>query len=258
MSTVYQQYLGRFYINSSLDSFTVDGTGVTLTSGYYYTAGYSGESADQLIDGVQTQIRTVAGQGTATVTYSGTTGAVTIALDSSVDITFDDAGLAAYLGFSSASQTGSDTYVSDQVPRGIWRPTLGAVNHPNVVENFWVKRSSTRILRSADGTSYSVVGNEFSDASIEYAILPEADVVTPATGTIYRDLENWLSDIVHEGQPIRCYPDRTENDSDDYVTAMFGDDDTETVGSYADYFSRLASDYNGQWNVSLPLMEYNQ
>jgi hypothetical protein len=257
MTTVYQQYLGRFYINSSLDSLTVDGTALTLTNGYYFTAGYTGESSEQLVEHLQTKIRTVAGQATATVTYSGSTGVVTISLDSAVTITFNDSGLAAYLGFSSASQTGSDEYTSDQIPRGVWRPTLGASSHPNIIENFWAKRSSTRVIRSADGVTYNVVGNEFSDAVIEYAILPEADVVTPDTGTIYRDFENWLSDIVHEGQPIRCYPDRTVNTATDYVTAIFGDDDTEMIGSFADYFQRFRSDYNGQWGVTLPLMEYN-
>ncbi len=258
MATVKQQYLGRFYINASNNSFTCDGDALAVTAGYFYTAGYTSESTDQLCEAVQVLIRTVSGQSTATVTYSGTTGVVTIALDSAVTIVFTDSGLAAYLGFSATTQSGADTYTSDQIPRGIWRPTNSAVGHPNIIENFWIKRSSTRVMRSADGTTYSVIGNEFSDATIEYEALPEADVPTPSSGTIYRDFENWLSDIVHEGQPIRCYPDRTVNTSADYVTAVFGSDDMETIGSFTDFMNRFTEDYNGMWNVTLPLMEYNQ
>ena len=258
MATYYQQYLGRFVINTSNNSLTVDGTALTLTSGNYYLAGYTGESTSQLCEHLQTQIRTVAGQSTATVTYSGSTGAVTIGLDSAVTVTFDDAYLAYILGFSSASQTGSDSYVSDQNPRYVWRPTYSASNHPVNLLNFWQTESTTRVTRSMNGTTYSIVGNELKDATIDYYVLPEADVITPSSGTIYKDFQQWFSDVVHEGQPIRVYPDRTVNTSSDYVTAMFCEKGQETVGDFIKYARPYQDDYSGLWSVRLPLVEHIQ
>lgn len=258
MSTYYQQFLGRFAINTSNNNLTVDGTALTLTSGNYYLAGYSGESTNQLCEHLQEQIRTVAGQSTATVAYSGSTGQVTITLDSAVTIEFDDAYLAYILGFSSTTQSGADTYTSDQSCRYVWRPTIGASGHPVNLINLWAPRSTTRVYRSPNGTTYSIEGNELNDALIEYSLLPDADVVTPTTGTVYRDLQQFFRDVVHAGQPIRVYPDRTANTSSSYKTAILGRDDQEIVGSFQDYIARWGSDYNGLWDLSIPLMEHLQ
>lgn len=258
MSTYYQQFLGRFSINTSNNNLTVAGTALTLTSGNYYLAGYTGESTDQLCEHLQAQIRTVAGHSGATVVYSGTTGQVTITLGATATISFTDAYLAYILGFSSATQSGADTYVSDQNPRYVWRPTIGASGHPVNLINLWAPRSTTRVYRSPNGTTYSIEGDELNDALIEYSLLPDDDVVTPATGTVYRDLQQFFRDVVHAGQPMRVYPDRTVNTSADYKTAIFGRDDQEIVGSFQDYIARWGSDYSGLWDISIPLMEYLQ
>lgn len=254
----YQQYLGKFSISSANNQFSVGGVGLTLTSGDYYTAGYSGESTDQLCEHMQAVIRAGTAHATATVEYSGTTGAVTITLDSSEALVFTDAPLAAILGFSSTSPGTSDTFTSDQTPRYVWRPSLGPSEYSGNLLNWWSPRTTTRSYRSASGITFSNVGNLLYDAKISYSLLSVDEVRTPTTGTVYDDLEQWFKDVIHNGMPFRCYPDRTVNTSSDYYTAMFGSDDTDIVDSFDKYCDKYSTDYNGLWDVALPMMEHNE
>ena len=254
----YQQYLGKFAISTNNNQFSVGGVGLTLTSGDYYLAGYSGESTNQLWEHMQAVIRAGTAHATATVVYSGSTGVVTITLDSSEALVFTDAPLAAILGFSSATPGTASSFTSDQNPRYVWRPSMGPNNYHGNLLNWWSPKSTTRSSRSANGTTYSIVGNVLYDTEISYSLLPIDEVRTPATGTVYDDLEQWFLDVPHNGMPIRCYPDRTVNTSSDYFTAMFGSDSSQLVDSFEKYCSKYARDYNGLWDVTLPLMEHNE
>lgn len=256
--TTLSQFLGRFYISENLDDFTIGATNLSLDNGYYYLAGYTGETTDQLCEHMQAVIRAGTTYTTATVTYSGSTGQVTINLGATDTITFDDNGLAAILGFSSTSLSGASSYSSDQVPQHVWRPTIGLSDHYGEKSNVWAPRSTTRVLRSANGTTYSVVGNELFDVTLVWDILPKEDVIQPSTGTIYRDFETWFRDVVHEGQPFRFYSDRTLNSQSDFKTGIFGSDDEDVIGSITGYTDRYTPDYNGHWSVTFPMMEFNQ
>lgn len=253
----YQQYIGKMTISTENNQFSVGGTVLTLTSGEYYLAGYTGETTDQLCEHMQAVIREGTTHSGATVVYSGTTGVVTITLDSSAELIFTDAPLAAVLGFSSATPGTATTFESDQNPRYVWRPSLGPSDYPGDLLNWWLPTSTTRNVRSADGTTYSVVGNLLYDCEFSYSFLPVADVITPSTGTIYRDLEQFFKDVIHNGMTIRCYPDRTVNTSADYYTALFGRDGSPIVGSFRQFIDKYSTEYNGMWNVTIPLMEHN-
>lgn len=254
----YQQYLGKFSISTANNQFSVGGIGLTLTSGDYYLAGYDGETTDQLCEHMQAVIRAGTAHATATVVYSGSTGVVTITLDSAEALVFTDAPLAAILGFSSATPGASDSFTSDQNPRYIWRPSRGPSDYRGNLLNWWSARSTTRAVRSANGTTYSVVGNLLYDTEISYSLLALSEVRTPADGTVYGDFEQWFEDVIHNGMPIRCYPDRTVNTSSDYFTALFGGDKSSLIDSFEKYCSKYARDYNGLWGVSMPLMEHNE
>ena len=256
--TTLAQILGRFYISNALDDFSVGGTALSLDTGYYYLAQYSGETTEQLCEHMQAVIRAGTAYSSATVTYSGSTGVVTINIGATATLDFDDTGLAAILGFSATSYSGASSYSSNQVPQHVWRPTISLSDHYGEKKNLWAPRSTSRVVRSANGTTYSIVGNELFDVVLTWNILPKEDVITPADGTVYRDYEQFYRDVIHEGQPMRVYHDRTLNSVDDFKTAIFGSDDQDIVGSISEYVARYTPDYNGHWSVTIPLMEFNQ
>jgi hypothetical protein len=39
---------------------------------------------------------------------------------------------------------------------------------------------------------------------------------------------------------------------------MFGDDFDAVIGSFEKYCDKYAKDYNGLWDVTIPLMEHNE
>jgi hypothetical protein len=51
--------LGRISVGADNDSLNIGASSLTLSAGVYYTAGYTGEGS-QLVDELQTQIRTIA------------------------------------------------------------------------------------------------------------------------------------------------------------------------------------------------------
>lgn len=257
MSIKYQEYLGRFVIGNTLKDLTVNGEAISLTTGNYYTYGYDGESDNQLCEELQEKIQTIDGYENSTVIYSN--GVITITLDGPADIVFTDNNLAAYLGFSTTSLTDSATYSSDQNPRCVWRPSRGPSFTPVNSTRFWCPRSTSNVLRSANGVTYSIQGNILNDAVIEYQLLEGDEVITPATNVnIYKSFEQFFKDVVHYGQPIRVLPDRDTYTVSSYKTAIFGTDEMEKVSSLGDYIGRYIENYNGLFSISLPLLEFVQ
>jgi hypothetical protein len=180
---------GQFSVGASNNSMNVGVNVLTLTSAIRYTVGASDET-NALIDDVQTKIRTIAGQDSTNVTYSATTGRVTIALTTFATINMET-NLAAALGFSATDYASDGRFAGERCPMHIWRPTRGLSDHPVDANVFWSPRSSTIAGRSIDGTTYSRKGSTVYDAVIAFDKLPEADVVTPSNGTIHRDLQAW-------------------------------------------------------------------
>lgn len=250
----YQQYLGRLTIGTSSDSFSVnDGGGaqaLTLASGKYYIAGYTGEGTAQLVEHLQAKIRTATGFGAATVTYSYSTGKITFTFAGTTTITFTDSGLAEVIGFDGTVTSGASTYTGGKAAKYVWRPTKGLAEYPGQLNRLWAPVASVRMFRSQDFTAYGAPGNVGYEARLRYALLPEADVIVPSGGSQNLELEQFFIDVLSQGERVRIYPDRTLNASTSFYTALWagsGDQDSK----FADLIARSVPGYNGLWDADL-------
>ena len=252
MTTYYQEILGRFPVGSSTDSFSVGATACTLTAGNYYLHGYSGESTAQLCEHMQAVIRAIgATQDASTVTYSASTGLVTIDLETAATLTFTDAGLAAILGFTGSPYGSAARFTAERKPRYIWRPTDPMADCPTQPVLPFAPVGTSYAYRSQDGSMCSVDGvTVLYDSSVSWQALPQADVLKNSAGIDYRSLEEFWEDIIARGRPMRFYPDRSANTSSSYVTCIYG---AEQAGSFSEAASKTIAPYLGYWRVSLPL-----
>lgn len=245
---------GQLTIGASNNGLNVAACALTLTSGTKYTVA-AGNETNGLIDDVQTKIRTVPGHGNANVTYDTSTGRITVALNVSATMNMESA-LASALGFTTTDYAAAATHTATQCPMHIWRPTRGMSDHPVDVNVLWQPRSSTVGGRAPAGTTYTRAGTKVYDAVIAFDKLPEADVITPSSGTIRRDLQAWYEAVPCEGMPIRVYPDRTAvANTDHWREGIWYEDDAEEVGAFVDYASRHVTRWQNLWDVQIPLLK---
>lgn len=254
----YQQFLGRFEVTSSNDSLSlVNGTGtfaITLTNGFRFIRGKTSESTNQLTEDLTAKsIAADASLVGTTWVYDSSTGKVTATFPTNTAITWTDTGLQTLLGFT-GTQSGASAYTGTKQARYTWRPTRSLSVHPGTLQTAWGTRSTTRVIRSKDGTISTVVGNKLYESPLQWKLLPEADVITPSTGTVYRDFENFWKDVSAEGEILRYQPDR----SDYAATAVHSgviapSGDEEELGLLEDSMERAFTSYNGLWGVSLVL-----
>ncbi|MCP4549514.1 MAG: hypothetical protein GY835_23915 [bacterium] len=260
----YQHWLGLIDIAADSKDFTVDDGGgvdaIALTPNSYFMMGYTGEGG-ALVDHMTTLIADeIAG---STVTYSLVTGKVTLNFNGNTTaVVWTDTALRDLLGFT-GNLSGATSYVATNEARYCWRPSMPMLypKHLTSAASFYAARSSTIVQRAPGGKTYSRAGSTVYDASVAYDLLPVAEVLTPTTGTVYADFEQWWLDVPAVGNRFRIVLDRTAYaDTDDYVTCMFGDDDLEELGSFLDWAGRSEtesiSEYNGLWGVQIPLMKY--
>ncbi len=260
----YQQYFGRFAITNASKDFTLERktapvhgpAAAALTTGYYYIHGWTGEATDQLCEHMQAVIRAWQGGGhfpAATVTYAHATGKVTIDFGGvDGDLVWTDTALRDLLGFT-GDCTGADSYEADNQARYVWRPTLTLTDYPGDRSTWWAPDSTSIEHVSEDGSTYGCKGSLLYAGGFEYQLLPETDVIICSDTTAYESLEQFWLDVVHEAQPIRCYPDRTLNTSGDVKVAKWAGGEGGAVGSWQDYRERQRPNWNGQWTVQLPL-----
>ena len=256
-----QQYLGRFYMEAltlTLNDGTYNPT-ITIPAAYYYISGYTSEAQDQLVEAVTTAMAAETGFGAATCTYAAATGLVSFSFAITTTITFPaaSAALKTILGYDGTTTTGASTYAGTNQACYVWRPSRAPSGTPATVENFWDQGSTSLTGRSSDGQAYQITGNTYNEAEIEYTMLSEADTITPATGTIYQDLEQFFIDVAHTA-PMRIYPDRTVNTSTDFVTALWGREGGEPLGTFSGFAGRHLRSFNGLWDVTIPLMEHTE
>lgn len=229
---------------------------VALTEGRYYMAGYTGESTLQLCEHMQTEIRAIgAPYGSTTVTLSSTTGLVTIAVLGAVTaIDWTHTALRDLLGFT-ANLSGAASYTATNKARYCWFPSRGLVEYPGDLTEWWAKRSTSYGYRSPDGVTYSTQGTLIKEGKFKYSHLPKADVIS-VSDTVWETFQEFWTDVIHAGEPFRCFPDRTLNGSGDIKVATFGSLDDDPVGSFTDYMDRNIRSYNGLWTVEMFLWEY--
>lgn len=247
------EYLGRF--SGLAWVMQVNTTNITLTAGEYYPEGYSGESGSGFIQHVQTQIRTVSGQSSANVTRSQSTAKISINLTASANLHFYNVACANAMGFSNGqTQPAAATHVASGLPRFIWRPSKAPTSHGVDVKQ-WPTRSQTVYGRSVDGTTWSLKGSKLYDDVIEYQFLLANEAITPTGGTLYADFQQWVEDVVCEGQPFRWIMNRSQYAAtSDYKQAIWHmDGESKEVGSLLDSIKRHWQSYNGQWSVRIPM-----
>ena len=253
MTTYYQEVFGRFPITASSKDFAVGASALALTVGNYYIRGYSSESTAQLVEHMQAVIRAIgAGQDASTVTYSSSTGLVTIDLETAATLTFTDAALATILGFTGSPYGSATRFTAERKPRYVWRPTDPMMECDTQPLTPFGPVGTSRVYRSQDGSMCSVDGVTvlYDCRSLAWQALPQADVLKNSAGADYRSYEEFWEDIIARGRPMRFYPDRTANASTSFTTCVYG---AEQPGAFADAASKTIAPYLGYWRVSLPL-----
>jgi hypothetical protein len=248
-----QQYLGRFSIGTDAIDFGINSQTASLDTGTYYICAHDSESSNQLCEHLQAEINTHF-TGFSTTNVYLDSGFIKIDFTTDANMTFDDSGLATILGMNT-SLTGTSSYTGDAHPRYCWFPSRTASDYPTDINKFWAEKSTTRVGTTEDGTSYTVPGNLLYDATVGYTLLNEAEVIIPGGGTNYAEFQQFWIDVAHAGQPIRVFPDRTQTGSTDYVTGILGQKGDDGIGSFLDYSRRHLANYNGFWDVTLPLLK---
>lgn len=255
-----QRFFGRFTIGTDSQDFTIDTTpstgpfAVQLTANDYFLEAYTGEGVDQLVEHMEAQIQAAdAAFGAAAVSYDAATDRVSINLATAGTVTWDDTDLRDLLGYT-GNLSGGSAYPAPQSPRYVWSPSKAPARYPLDLTQFWAPRSTTRVGRSKDGTSHSLPGPVLYDAELGYELLKDEGVITPASGTIYEDLQQFWTDVVHAGQPIRVYVDRDISSAANTKTGLWTpDDEGEPIGSFLQHVGRHLRNYNGLWDVDCRL-----
>lgn len=265
MADVLQEMFGRFYVGGTLDNFSVTDTGgggaqaISLTNGYYYTAGYTGEATAQLIEHMQAQVRALGGVwADAAFTYHLGTGLVTLNCPSTTTVTWTwtDAALQTALGFT-GTQSGAKTYTGTQTPRFNWKPSRPVTSFPGNSTNIWQPRSTSSIGRAPGGATHGVQGPAILyDARLTWELLDEDEVLKPDTGTVYDDLETFFEDVIDKTQPIRLVKNvASYSAASDFVTFVWGLEEEDEIGAFEKYRAREIEEYRGLYNVNVPMMK---
>lgn len=267
MASATQTWLGRFAIGSATDTIDLDDNGgnaptVTLTSGDYWISCYTGEGANGLVEHITTKIQAEGGDfAGVTCSYSASTGKVSFVAGAGkdIDITFTDSALRTILGYAADITALDDTtQTAGNEARYTWRPDRGFASHPVERSNFWAPKSTTVVGRSKDGTTFAVRGNLLYEAEVSYVMLDDARVIIPSTGTVYQELQQFYADVIHNGEPIRIiFDDTAYAAATDYAVALVSSGaEDEPVPAWGDFANRHISNFNGLWDVTLPLVRY--
>lgn len=256
MATVYCELLGRLPLSSTDISFTVGSNVCSLSTGYYYMYGYTGETAEQLLPHLQAVIRNSSAFTGANVSYirpsaSAVNAYVNISLGATnSNISFNHAGLATILGMAQYSSNLA-VHTGTRKPRYVWRPSDPVQDCDTSPEELFGPVGTSKVYRSEDGSVSSVDGmTVLRDGTLRFQALPRADVISNIASQDYRSLEQFWEDVIARGRPMRVYPDRSVNTSTDYVTAVYA---AETPGPFTAAATKVLVSYLGYWGVELPL-----
>lgn len=250
MARVYQEYMGRFALTNADAQLVVGANTVTLTNGYYYIDGYTGEANAQFCNHLQTKIRLGAdGQTSTNVSYNGQ---LVIALTTNANITFVTGALANICGFNSTTTSNLALHVGQRAPRYVWRPTVPAQEYTGTLDDPWLPVTPTKYRRAADGSVRSAPGTTAYECEFTYQALPLLDVIKAVPAT-FRSLQEFFEDVICAGKRLRIYPDRTKRTSADCHEAVWGG---EEPGRFAGTIGRLFRAYQGYWKVKLPFWKW--
>lgn len=249
----YQEFIGRVTLPSY--DLTVNSVPKSTTAATYFMRGYDSEPTAQLMEHVEAIIQTE--YGSATVTYSTTTGKVTIAFGTTGSLSWDDTALRDLLGFD-ADLTSVTGATAANPMQNIWRPSREVTRFPhyNDMSNLLVPESSTIINISENGTCYTLAGNLVYRVNLNFMYLDISDVITPTSG-VDRSFQNLWNNVFHEGQPVRYLPDRTAYTSSDYQELMVVPDG-DKLGSFNRFRQRRITEVNNFWDINLDCYKFIQ
>ena len=247
----YQELAGKFYCPAY--TFTVNATVKTCTPADYWCRGYTGETTD-FLSHIQTLIKTV--YASATVTYSLSTGLVTIAFGTTGSITWTMTALRDILGFT-ANITSQTSVTATNPLRYVWRPTrpINLFPHENAATNLLVPESNSLVRRSINGTVWMLESNTLHSTDLRWMYLTKAEVLTPASGND-ASFQNFWTYVCSKGRPFRYFPDRSVNTSADFVELILRPGNGERVGDFSAFRSRSIESYNGYWDINLPCWKW--
>jgi len=264
---LYQLYLGRWYQAAKVlyirPSAGGDWEAVNLAAGKYYLVGTSAESGIEsgtyrLAQYLEDQLNASAYLSDTTVTFSQSTGLFTIDFgsDGNTDIDWTSApGLQAAMGYT-GSQTSASSYVATNQARYQWRPSEPLSEYTCGDLLRWWNRKSRTIVHIANEGSASVTKRAMHyDGTYTYSLLPKADVVTIDGTTVWESLEQFFEDVANEGEPFRCYPDRTLS-SATYVFEAILPGGENGVGGFDQFFKASIQGWDGLMDVTLSLRKY--
>ena len=259
MAKVYQEYFGQFYLDSARNDFSVTrGTktnAITLTNALYFMAPYDAETnanTATLTNHIAWKIEGASGAlAKCNCYFNHSDGLIRITMNGSHNITWTDSGLQGLLGFT-GSQINANAYTATRSPRYTWRPAVTATSYPTRIETFWNPKTTTRYVRSKDGSTHSVGGNLLYDATITYQFLSDAQTLKGSVEN-YQSFQTFYEDVVQAGMPIRVYPDRNYTNSSSYVTACWGEEEPK---SFVEFAKRGTDRYLGFWTLAIPLWKW--
>lgn len=258
------QWLGRFAIGTNNDTIDLDDNGgstptVSLTAGFYYLTGYTGEATEQLCEHITTQIQAEGGDfADVECTYDASTGKVSLVAGAGddIDVTWTDTDLRDLLGF-----TGDLTELDDTAQEATneaqytWRPNRALAGAPVDVSRLVQPVSATVVHCSRDGTLTTVRGNTRYAGTLDYVLVDGARVYIPSTGSVNKEFEAFFESVIAAGEVIRVYPDRTLSASTSFVTVKVGVPGEE-IGAFDSFAARHIQTYQGLADVQIPVMKY--
>lgn len=259
-----QAYLGRFELPTTAVDLTVElsaGGGaqaVALTVAEYFMAGYTAEGTENLVEHLETQIKTVDSAATVVLNLDGANaGKVTITLTDDTQIVWVDSDLRDILGFSQGDITSTSTG-SDEA-RFVWLPSLDMSERPTNKTEFWEFTSTSKVDHAPDGTPHGRAGKSTLTADIKYDLLDDLEVLIPAGAGVgtNKTFEKLFRTSIHETRPIRILPDRASYTSTSFLTGLFANSDAEEIGGLRDWIDPSYGEQNHtEWDVALFFVKY--
>lgn len=222
--------IGRLTVDGTIDSLSVDQnpagggyTALTLTAGSYY--GYDPTAADSLLAEVQARIRTVGTLSSATVTFDGTTGKVTLGssgsgANSGYTVQWDDTDLRDMLGFSGSTTAVADAGSTTGTLQALfcWRAHTTPTSVDDLLTEEGAQRSDARVIVAAGGQVVSTAINTgLKSKRIRFDAL-EGVRLHEMSGVTDLDWLSFWQRFIVQGRRIRVYTDdRSISATTDYT-----------------------------------------
>ena len=255
------QWLGQFRLATSTDALLMDDSAtaaenISVVANAYFIEGYTSESPSWgLLEHLNALCDATTNYQAADWTYEPTTGLINVSFAAETIVTWGDTGLRDLLGYT-GDLSGASDYTATNEPRYCWRPDQPVSDVTAHGNNILSPSSMTSVQRSPDGTVVTVKGVALlEDAEVTYNKVAAARVRIPGSGTsVNKEFQQFFRDVIHEGEAIRLYPDRTLESSADFVTVYVGTDDGEVIGHWDDYCGRNPPHLDVYWDVRIPVL----